>query len=111
LPTNIVKIFKDVTGLRVFKRFPGLENEIWRGVLWSPSYYVGTAGHVSAERYIREQQTEWNRWSQSVTRGWVGCSMGVNIFCTIVNRSLSLTHSVELFKKNYCKCNKLFEIA
>jgi putative transposase len=63
-PTNIVEIFKGVTGLRVFKRFPELENELWRGILWNPSYYVGTAGHVSAEvieRYIREQQTEWNR--------------------------------------------------
>ncbi len=32
--------------------------------MWSPSYYIGTAGHVSAEtieRYIREQQTEWKR--------------------------------------------------
>ena len=59
-PTNIVKIFKGVTGLRVFKRFPELENELWRGILC----YVGTAGHVSAqviERYIRERQTEWNR--------------------------------------------------
>ncbi|MGA8083541.1 MAG: transposase, partial [Candidatus Nitrosopolaris sp.] len=52
---------------QVFKRFPELETELWRGVLWSPSYYVETAGHVSAEvieRYIREQQTEWNRWGK-----------------------------------------------
>lgn len=66
-PTNIVKIFKGVPGLGVFKKFPELENELWRGVLWSPSYYVGTAGHVSVEvieRYIREQQTEWNRWGK-----------------------------------------------
>jgi len=32
--------------------------EFWKGKLWSPSYYVGTAGHVSAEtirKYIEEQ--------------------------------------------------------
>jgi putative transposase len=70
-PTNIVKIFKGVTGLRMSKRFPELQNELWRGVLWSPSYYVGTAGHVSAEvieRYIQEQQTKWKReWPDSST--------------------------------------------
>ena len=32
-PTNIVKIFKDVTGLRLSRKFPELESELWRGVL------------------------------------------------------------------------------
>ena len=43
------------------KKFPDLESKLWRGVMWSPSYYIGTAGNVYAEtieRYIREQQTE-----------------------------------------------------
>jgi putative transposase len=65
-PTNIVKVFKGVAGLRVSRKFPDLESKLWRGVMWSPSYYVGTAGHVSAEtieRYIREQQTKWKRGS------------------------------------------------
>ena len=48
-PTSIVKILKGVTSLRLLKRFPQLHKRLWRGVLWSPSYYVGTAGHVSAE--------------------------------------------------------------
>ncbi|MEW6604153.1 MAG: IS200/IS605 family transposase [Thermoproteota archaeon] len=58
-PMNIVKIFKGITGLRMFKKFPELQKQLWRGVLWSPSYYIGTAGHVSAdtiEKYIREQE-------------------------------------------------------
>jgi putative transposase len=58
-PTNIVKIFKGVTGLRMFKKFPKLREQLWRGVLWSPSYYIGTAGHVSAEvieKYIKNQE-------------------------------------------------------
>jgi putative transposase len=67
-PTNIVKIFKGVTGPRMSRKFPDLESKLWRGVMWSPSYYVGTAGNVSAEtieRYIREQQTEWKRGSST----------------------------------------------
>lgn len=58
-PINIVKVFKGVSSLRISKRFPELREQMWRGVLWSPSYYVGTAGHVSTEvieRYIKEQE-------------------------------------------------------
>jgi putative transposase len=68
-PTNIVKVFKGVTGLMMSRKFPEFESKLWRGVMWSPSYYVGTAGHVSAETiesYIREQQTEWKRGSSTV---------------------------------------------
>ncbi|MGC1927528.1 MAG: IS200/IS605 family transposase [Candidatus Nitrosopolaris sp.] len=32
-PTNIIKIFKGVTSLRMFKKFPQLRQELWRGVL------------------------------------------------------------------------------
>jgi len=63
-PTNMLKIFKGVTGLRMSRKFPEIDSKLWRGVMWSPSYYVGTAGNVSAdtiERYLREQQTEWKR--------------------------------------------------
>ena len=39
-PTEIVKVFKGVTALRLFIKFPELRNEYWKGKLWSPSYYV-----------------------------------------------------------------------
>jgi len=57
-PTAIVKVFKGVTALRLFKKFPELRNKFWKGKLWSPSYYVGTAGYISAEtirKYIETQ--------------------------------------------------------
>jgi putative transposase len=69
-PTNIVKIFKGVISLRMFKKFPQLHQELWRGILWS-SYYVGTAGDVTAEvieKYVQGQQTKWQRkWPDSST--------------------------------------------
>jgi putative transposase len=69
--TNIVKILKGVTGLRISRKFPDIESKLWRGVMWSPSYYVGTAGHVSAkviEKYIQAEQTKWQRrWCDSST--------------------------------------------
>jgi putative transposase len=60
-PTNIVKVLKGVTGLRLFKKYPELKEEYWGGHIWSSSYYVGTAGHVSAEtirKYIENQKAD-----------------------------------------------------
>ena len=48
-PTGIVKIFKGVSGLRLFKIHPELKKDCWDGHIWSPSYYIGTAGNVSAK--------------------------------------------------------------
>lgn len=42
-PTNIIKVFKGVTALRLFKKFPELDRR-WKGKLWSSKYYIGTGG-------------------------------------------------------------------
>jgi len=58
-PSEIVKAFKGVSARRVLLRFPGLAKKTGRRTLWAPSYYVGTAGHLSAEtikRYSEECQ-------------------------------------------------------
>jgi REP-associated tyrosine transposase len=52
------------------RKLPDIESKLWRGVMWSPSYYVGTAGHVSAEvieKYIQAEQTKRQRWCDSST--------------------------------------------
>jgi len=57
-PTSIVKILKGISALKLFKKFPALRKVLRKGSFWSPSYYVGTAGKVSAEtiqRYIKNQ--------------------------------------------------------
>lgn len=59
-PTSIVKVLKGVTGLRLFVKYPELKAKLWGGHIWSPSYYIGTAGHVSAktiQKYIENQMT------------------------------------------------------
>jgi putative transposase len=57
--SDAVKILKGTTGRRLFVRFPVLKKRLWGGHLWSPSYYVGTAGHVSADtikKYIERSE-------------------------------------------------------
>jgi len=58
-PADITKAFKGWSARRVLMVFPDLAVKSYRGTLWAPSYYIGTAGAVSAEiiqRYIKECQ-------------------------------------------------------
>ena len=53
-PAEIVGLFKGITSRRLKKEFESLRRQYW-----AEGYYVGTAGHVSAEttqRYIEESQ-------------------------------------------------------
>lgn len=59
-PCAIVKSFKGETALKLFREFPSLRLHLWKGTLWSPSYWVSTAGSISSEtvkKYIEEQGT------------------------------------------------------
>jgi len=60
-PTDLVKVFKGVSARLLLKEFPHLARKTGRRTLWAPSYFVGSAGNVSAEiiqRYIEEQTTK-----------------------------------------------------
>ena len=46
---DAVKILKGSTARKLFVAFPALKDQLYGGHLWSPSYYVGTVGNVSAE--------------------------------------------------------------
>lgn len=53
-----VKVLKGVTARLLFQQFPALKKRLWGGHLWSPSYYVGTAGNVSAATIRRYERSE-----------------------------------------------------
>ncbi|WP_272999810.1 IS200/IS605 family transposase [Hydrogenibacillus schlegelii] len=58
-PADVVKVFKGVSARKLLLEFPHLQKRTGRGTLWAPSYFMATAGHVSAEtirRYIEEQR-------------------------------------------------------
>ena len=59
-----IKKLKGITARKLFIEFPDLKKELWGGSLWSPSYYVGTAGNVSAQtikKYIERADHLRNR--------------------------------------------------
>ncbi len=56
---HAMKILKGTTARKLFVAFPDLKKKLWDGHLWSPSYYIGTAGNVSAaaiQRYIERTE-------------------------------------------------------
>ena len=60
-PSKIAKIVKGASARQLFLLHPKLKKDLWGGHLWSPSYYCGTAGMVSAEiikQYIADQKTK-----------------------------------------------------
>ena len=57
--SQIFRLVKSITASQLFEKYPEIKKELWGGHLWSPSYYVGTAGNVSAEtiqRYIERSE-------------------------------------------------------
>jgi putative transposase len=44
-----VKVLKGATARKLLVLFPDLKKKLWGGSLWSPSYYVGTAGNIGAQ--------------------------------------------------------------
>lgn len=59
--TEVAKAIKGGSARTIFTRHPELRKKLWKGHLWNPSYFVGTAGNVSAEtiqRYIENQTTK-----------------------------------------------------
>jgi putative transposase len=80
-PSDVAKILKGVSARRILKEFPGLRGGEGSGHLWTPSFYVGSAGNISAgviERYIEEQRSvHVKTWDHPFRmdlrpRGWAG---------------------------------------
>jgi len=55
-----VKLFKGISARQLRLMYPQLRKRTRSDRLWAPSYYVGTAGHVSADtikKYIEAQES------------------------------------------------------
>jgi len=50
---DVVRIFKSITARQLFKQFPKLREELWKGELWSDGYYFATVGEKGGIETIR----------------------------------------------------------
>lgn len=57
-PSSVVKSFKGASAREWFKKHPETKDLLWKGHLWSHSFYMSTLGSMSketVERYISNQ--------------------------------------------------------
>ena len=57
-PAYVANYLKGKSARKILQRFPELRTKASRGKLWNRSYFVATAGNVTAEvikRYVEEQ--------------------------------------------------------
>jgi putative transposase len=59
--SSLVNSLKGVSSRMIRqKRYPSIRKKLWRGALWSPSYFAGSCGGAPIEivrQYIEQQKT------------------------------------------------------
>ncbi|MGB4812513.1 MAG: IS200/IS605 family transposase [Methylophilaceae bacterium] len=59
--SNLVNALKGVSSRMIRKaKFPSIQNKLWGGALWSPSYFAASCGGAPIaiiKQYIEQQQT------------------------------------------------------
>ena len=57
--SEVVGIFKSITARELFKRFPQLKKDLWKGQFWSDGFYMATVGERGnwniVKQYIQNQ--------------------------------------------------------
>ena len=56
--SKFVNSLKSVSARLLFREFPGIKKKLWKGHLWSPSYFLASTGQVTIEdlkRYVENQ--------------------------------------------------------
>lgn len=58
-PSEIVRIYKSITTVQMFRALPELKKELWGGKFWTGGFYVSTVGqrggYAALTRYIQDQ--------------------------------------------------------
>jgi putative transposase len=57
--SEVVRIFKSITARELFKQFPLLKKDLWKGEFWSDGFYFATGSErgdwKTVERYVANQ--------------------------------------------------------
>lgn len=52
--SEVVRIFKSISAQELFKRFPPLKQELWKGEFWSDGFYMATVGERGNWNIVRK---------------------------------------------------------
>ncbi len=53
-----INALKTISSRELQRNFPNIKEELWKGILWSPSYFLATTGQVTLDvlkRYVESQ--------------------------------------------------------
>jgi len=53
-----INAIKTITSREIQRNFPYIKKKLWKGVLWSPSYFLATTGQVTLDvlkKYVENQ--------------------------------------------------------
>jgi putative transposase len=57
--SEVVRMFKSITGRELFKKFPVLKKDLWGGEFWNDGFYFATVSErgdwKTVERYVANQ--------------------------------------------------------
>ena len=59
--SKFVNSLKSVSARVLFREFPEIKKQLWKGHLWSPSYFLATTGQVTLDilkRYVENQDAK-----------------------------------------------------
>lgn len=54
-----VNAVKTITSREIQRKFPGVRKVLWKGKMWSPSYFLATSGQVTLPvlmKYVESQE-------------------------------------------------------
>ena len=57
--TEFVDAVKTITSREIQRKFPGVRKVLWKGKMWSPSYFLATSGQVTLPvlmKYVESQE-------------------------------------------------------
>jgi len=59
--TEFVNAVKTITSREIQRRFPEVKKVLWKGKMWSPSYFLATSGQVTLPvmmKYVESQEAK-----------------------------------------------------
>ncbi len=64
--SEVVGIFKSITAIELFKRFPQLKKDLWKGQFWSDGFYMATVGERGNWNVVKQYIQNQGKTSESV---------------------------------------------
>lgn len=64
--SEVVGIFKSITAKELFRRFPQLKRDLWKGQFWSDGFYMATVGERGNWNVVKQYIQNQGKTSESV---------------------------------------------